>query len=355
MAAMASPSRLLPSGSLLSGPVEQVLWAVLRLSTPSGRHARALANLFGIRERSGYPAASADAVAAVMGAGGTTVRRWLREAREAAGSVPVPESVASALELAADSLPVLVPDLAMAWQAAGCTRHALQPAAVADIARLFGVIPSWEVDGVGWAVPIAVPTGRTGEYREGARRLRRHLLRREPTLWPQAVKLAGLPDIRSAQVLAEAIGLHAGLAGPVDLTPRGLDVPLLRQMLVAGRPLAVKELLEGLRRWSQAPRRPAPPTPHELRRWLGFCPLYELEGVGWRPANRSEIPLAPRDTVMLAAVEAAGGKARVRDVVAALMEAGTASRGSAQQAVLGCPVLRAVPGARGWLTSIFHR
>lgn len=36
---MASPSRLLPSGSVLSGPVEQVLWAVLRLSTPSERHA----------------------------------------------------------------------------------------------------------------------------------------------------------------------------------------------------------------------------------------------------------------------------------------------------------------------------
>jgi len=55
---------------------------------------------------------------------------------------------------------------------------------------------------------------------------------------------------------------------------------------------------------------------------------------------------------MLAAVEAAGGKARVREVLQALLAAGSPSRGSAHQAVRACPVLRGIPGTRGWLTSL---
>ncbi len=349
---MPSPSRLLPPGSLLRGSVEQVVWAVLRLSTPSERHARALAGLFGIGERSGYPPASPAAATAAMGVSGTTMRRWLREAEEAAGSVPVPVSIACAMAVAADSLPRLVPDLAAAWRAAGCTRQALHPAAVADAARLFGLAPGWEVDTAGWAVPIALPTGRAGEYRMAARRLRRHLLRREPTSWREAAKLAGLPTAASVRVVVEAAGLHAGVAGPVDLTPSGVDVPLLRQMQVAGRPMPIKELLVGLQRWSHEPRRRAAPTAPELGRWLSFCPLYERDDPGWRPAGLRVVPLAPRDRVMLAAVEAAGGKARVGEVLDALLAAGSPSRGSGHQAVRACPVLRGIPGTRGWLTSL---
>jgi hypothetical protein len=349
---MASPSRLLPPGLVLRGTVEQAVWTVLRFSTPTARHAGALSGLFGIYDRSGYPPVTHREAAAAMGTSQKTLRHWLQEAREAAQSLPVPASITAAVGVAGERLPRLAPDLAAAWRTAGCTRHALHPAAVAAAARLFGVTPSWKVDTVGWQVPIAVPAGRTVELREARRRLHRYLRDQQPTNWATVAKRTGLIDVSTLRVLAEAEGISTGPNGPVDLTPRGPDLPLLRQLEAAGRPMTTDELLAGVRRWAHGNHAGPAPTTRQLKRVLAGSPLYDSDRKGWFAATPHMVELARRDRIVLTAVAAADGQARVHVVIQALLQAGYRSRAGAQQAVLTCPVVRSVPGRRGWLVSL---
>lgn len=349
---MVSPFRLLPPGLVLRGSVEQAVWTVLRFSTPTARHAAALSGLFGIYERSGYPPITHRAAAAAMGTSQKTLRHWLEEAREAAQSGPVPASISCAVAVAGEQLPRLAPELAAAWRTAGCTRHALHPAAVAAAARLFGVTPSWEVDTSGWQVPLVVPAGRTDELREARRRLRRYLRRHQPKSWVTVARQTGLIDVSTLRVLAEAEGIPTGTNGPVDRTPRGLDLPLLRQLEAAGRPMTTDELLAGLRRWAHGNHAGPAPTPWKLRKVLAGSPLYRPDRKGWRAAAPHIVELARRDRIVLTTVAAADGQVRVHVVIQALLQAGYRSRASAQHAVLTCPVVRSAPGRRGWLVSL---
>ncbi len=314
---MVSPFRLLPPGLVLRGSVEQAVWTVLRFSTPTARHAAALSGLFGIYERSGYPPITHRAAAAAMGTSQKTLRHWLEEARDAAQSGPVPASISCAVAVAGEQLPRLAPELAAAWRTAGCTRHALHPAAVAAAARLFGVTPTWEVDTSGWQVPLVVPAGRTDELREARRRLRRYLRRHQPKSWVTVARQTGLIDVSTLRVLAEAEGIPTGTTGPVNRTPRGLDLPLLRQLDAAGRPMTTDELLAGLRRWAHGNHAGPAPTPWKLRKVLAGSPLYQPDRKGWRAAAPHIVELARRDRIVLTTVAAADGQVRVDVVIQA--------------------------------------